>query len=144
MRTSEAGGHKVVSSASAVTVGRIDRFVIDVPAQHVLGFVLKKTRGPEDALPWSSVSAFGTDAVTVASDDAVVVADGRLKELDDKRFAVQGKRVLSQAGVELGTVKDIDFDPADGAVRALLTDREEISGTRLIDVGSYAVIVATA
>jgi sporulation protein YlmC with PRC-barrel domain len=144
MRTSEAHGHKVVSSASAVTVGRIDRFVIDVPARHIVGFFLKKTIGAGDTLSWSNVAAFGTDAVTVASDSAVVVADGRLKELGDKRFVVQGKRVLSQAGVELGIVKDVDFDPADGTVRALLTDREEIPGSRLIDVGSYAVIVAVA
>ena len=141
MRTSEAHGHKVVSTASAETVGRIERFVIDAPAQHVAGLSLRKTSGDGDILPWSGIASFGADAVTVAADDAVVVAEGRLKELTDKRFAVQGKRVLSQAGVELGVVKDVDFDPADGTVRALLTDREEVPGSRLVDVGSYAVIV---
>lgn len=143
MRFSEAHGHKVVSTASAETVGRIDSFVVDAPARQVLGLALKKAKGAGDTLPWASIAAFGTDAVTVADDAAVVSPEGRLKDLQDKRFSVEGKRVLTQAGVELGVVKDVDFDPTDGTVRALLTDREEVAGSRLVDVGSYAVIVAT-
>ncbi len=142
MRFSEAQGHKVVSTATADTVGKVEQLIVDPSTQHVVGLLLKKTSGDGDALPWSGISAFGTDAVTVTDESAVVIADGRLKELSDKRSALGGKRVLSREGVELGTVKDVDFDPADGTVRALLTDREEIPGARLVGVGSYAVVVS--
>jgi uncharacterized protein YrrD len=144
MRTSEAHGRKVVSTESAATVGKVDRFLIDASSQHVVGLLLKKTSGDGSTLPWPNIASFGPDAVTVASDDAVVIAEVRLKELSDKRHAVQGKRLLSRDGVELGLVKDIDFDPADGTVVALLTDREEVSGSRLAAVGSYAVVVTVA
>ena len=144
MRFSEAQGRKVVSTSSAETVGKVEQFVVDAPAAHVVGLTLKKTTSSGDLLPWSNIAAFGVDAVTVAGEAAIVVGDGRLKELQDKRFQVLGKRVLSQAGVELGVVKDVDFDPDDGTVRALLTDREELKGNRLVDVGSYAVVVTSS
>lgn len=144
MRFTEADGHKVVSTSTAATIGRVDQFVVDAPGHHVVGLVLKKTTGSGDTLPWSGIAAFGTDAVTVADESAVVAPDAQLKDLADKRHTIMGKRVLSQAGVDLGKVKDVDFDPADGTVRALLTDREEVSGDRLVDVGSYAVVVATS
>lgn len=141
MRFSEAHGRKVVSTSTADTVGKVEQFVVDAPAGKVAGVTLKKTRAGGDLLPWGNIAAFGVDAVTVKDEAAVVIAEGRAKDLQDKRFAVLGKRVLTQAGVEVGVVKDVDFDPADGTVRALLTDREELGGDRLVDVGSYAVIV---
>jgi uncharacterized protein YrrD len=142
MRFTESQGHKVVSTSTAETVGRIDSFLVDAPAGRVVGLLLKKTSGNQDTLPWESIAAFGTDAVTVTDDGAITTATGRLKELQAKKYSIQGKRVLTQAGVEVGAVKDVEFDPQEGTVRALLTDREEVPGDRLVDIGSYAVIVA--
>ena len=142
MRFSEAEGHKVVSTSTAETVGRIDRFVVDAPGRRVAALLLKKTSAGGDMLPWAAIAAFGVDAVTVGDASAVVTADEHLAELADKRHTLQGKRVLSQLGVDLGVVKDVDFDPADGTVRAILTDREELTGERLVAAGSYAVVVS--
>lgn len=141
MRFSEAHGRKVVSTSSAETVGKVEHFIIDAHTTQVVGVTLKKSVATGDLLPWANITAFGVDAVTVGSEASIVTGEGRLKELEDKRYTVVGKRVLTQAGVEVGVVKDVDFDPADGTVRALLTDREELNGDRLMDVGSYAVIV---
>ncbi len=144
MRFSEASGHKVVSTATATTVGRLEAFIVDPPAHQVVGLSLKKTLGAGDTLPWPDIASFGTDAVTVVDDAVVVVPDAALKELGDRRHTITGKRMLDQSGVDLGKVIDVDFDPADGIVRALLTDREEVPGDRLVAVGSYAVVVTAA
>jgi sporulation protein YlmC with PRC-barrel domain len=52
-----------------------------------------------------------------------------------------GKRVLTEGGDGLGTVNDVEFDPADGSIRAILTGTEEIAGPRMLGLGSYAVVV---
>ena len=48
------------------------------------------------------------------------------------------KRVLSTNGDDLGPVKDVDFDPASGAVTALILDAGEVAGKRMVGIGSYA------
>lgn len=141
MRFSDAKGRKVVSTASAATVGRLDDCVIDPASRSVAALVLKKTSGRAHMLPWPSLEAFGEDAVMVASEDAVVEPDGRIAELSDKRFHQHGKRVLSTDGVDLGKVTDFEFDPETGALAALVLDGTSVEGTRLRAVGSYAVIV---
>jgi sporulation protein YlmC with PRC-barrel domain len=51
--------------------------------------------------------------------------------------------VLTEHGTEHGTVKDIAFDPVTGRILTLYTALGEISGTRLLGLGSYAVVVRT-
>ncbi|MGH3813515.1 MAG: PRC-barrel domain-containing protein [Pseudonocardiaceae bacterium] len=53
-----------------------------------------------------------------------------------------GKRVLTERGMELSTVTDVDFDPETGAVTTLITKTETIAGDRLIGLGGYAVVVS--
>ena len=66
MRFSEAKGRKVVSTATAETVGRVDGFVVDPRSRTVLALKVKKAASG-DVLPWRQVESFGTDAVTVVS-----------------------------------------------------------------------------
>jgi hypothetical protein len=49
--------------------------------------------------------------------------------------------VLSTAGVQLGTILDVDFDPAVGRLAWLLLEQAPIDAGRLLGVGSYAVVV---
>lgn len=141
MRFSEAKGHPVVATDSAGTVGKVQRFVVDAGRSRVAALVLKKTDGKADVLRWSDVTTFGPDAVTVASGELLVRPDGDLARLADKKHAVLGRRVLTDAGNEVGTVDDVEFDPADGTVRHLLTGGGEVAGTQLIGLGSYALMV---
>ena len=41
----------------------------------------------------------------------------------------------------LGSVQDIDFDLADGSIVSVLTETDEVAGSRLLDLGSYAIVV---
>lgn len=137
MRFSEANGQKVVSTSDAVTVAKVAGFVVDPKTAQVVALRLKKTEGDADLLLWTGVASFGPDAVTVASPEALTRS-----ERGDLTRPVVGARLLSERGVELGEVKDVEFDPATGAVRALLTKRGEIAGDRMMGLGSYALVVS--
>jgi sporulation protein YlmC with PRC-barrel domain len=141
MKFSEAEGRKVVSTSTAETVGKITDYIIDPNEKALVGIVLKKTSGDEDTVPWSSVDAFGEDAVMIKDAGVLVVPSGRLAELTDKRFRQHGKLVLSSAGVDLGKVDDVEFDPKTGALTTLVLNNTAIDGGRLLAAGSYAVIV---
>lgn len=141
MRFSDADGRKVVSTATAETVGKVHDYVIDPQGPNVVALLLKKT-DEGDTLRWADVLAFGTDAVTVEGADKITATGDDLTPLLDKRNHLHKKRVLSTLGDELGAVKDIDFDPATGSIISLvLDDKSEVAGKRLVGVGSYAVVV---
>lgn len=141
MKFSEALGRKVVSTADASTVGTISSFVIDPAAGKVVALSLAKSTGPGNMLPWSHIAAFGSDAVTVTSVDQVTQADEQLAELDSKPHAILRKRVLTTAGYEVGTIRDVEFDPASGALVSLAFDDRSWDGQALVGVGSYAAVV---
>lgn len=142
MLFSESTGRKVVSTSTADTVGTVAGFFVDPHNRAVAGVHVKKTKSG-NALAWSGISAFGIDAVTVGSSDAIVDAhdEASLSALEGKTHDVLGKRILSTGGVELGKVDDVDFDPETGAIISLVVGAEQIEGRALIGVGSYAVIV---
>lgn len=141
MRFSEAKNHRVVSTTGAVTVGRLSEFVVDPRTAHVVALTLKKSAGSGDTLTWNNLKAFGPDAVTVESADVVTAAEGDLLTMSDKHHRILGKRVLTEHGDELGKVKDVEFDPENGLVQSLITATEEINGSRILGLGSYAVVV---
>ena len=141
MLFSEALGHKVVSTGNATTVGLVSSFVIDPSAGRVVALSLKKTPGTGTLLPYSDITAFGADAVTVTGEELIVAEEGRFAELNGKAHAILKKRILTTAGLQVGAVRDVDFDPADGRILGLITDDQPIDGRALIGIGSYAVMV---
>ena len=137
---SEADGRKVVSTTTAETVGKIHGFVVDIRGPRVAALQLKKTDSG-DTLRWTDITAFGADAVTVPDAATIVEAGEDLAPLLDKRNHLLKKRVLSTVGDELGTVKDVEFDPATGDVIAVHVGETSIPGKSLIGIGHYAVVV---
>ncbi|MGV8873995.1 MAG: PRC-barrel domain-containing protein [Rhodococcus sp. (in: high G+C Gram-positive bacteria)] len=142
MLVSESIGRKIVSTTTADTVGAVGEFLVDPRNRTVAGLQIKKSK-TGDALLWSGISAFGTDAVTVDSVDRIVEigTEQSLSELDGKAHRVMGKRALSTAGVDLGTVDDVEFDPDTGSITSVIVDAVSIEGSALTGVGSYAVVL---
>ncbi len=140
MLFSEAKGRKVVSTSTAVTVGKVAKFVVDLSPARVVALRLKKTSGG-DTLAWSNVTAFGADAVTVADVEHLVEAPEDIAALGDKRRKLIGKRILTATGEELGHVSDVDFDPASGALVQLVMAGGESTAEPVVGIGSYAVVV---
>lgn len=140
MRFSEAMGHKIVSLATAETVGTLGEFVVDPRGQRIVALGVSKSK-TGDTLRWDSIESFGPDAVTVADADKISGADADVAPLSGKDHAFLGKRVLATTGDELGQTDDVDFDPGSGVLLAIVLPGEEIDAERLVGVGSYAVVV---
>ncbi|WP_375501822.1 PRC-barrel domain-containing protein [uncultured Jatrophihabitans sp.] len=136
----EADGRKVVSTSNAETVGKIHGFVVDVRGPYLVALQLKKTNSG-DTLHWNDITAFGTDAVTVADAGKIVAAGEDLAPLLDKRNHVLKKRVLTTNGDELGTVQDVEFDPVTGEIVSVHVGETAVPGKALVGIGHYAVVV---
>lgn len=135
MRFGEAKHRKVLDTSAAAEIGRIDGFLVDAE-RHRVGAVLVGKHKGGSVLAWDDIQAFGPDAVTVRSADAI--RDGGHERLAE----VVGARVLSARGYELGTVEDVEFDPESGTIsRLLLGGGSGLDGSDLMAVGSYAAIV---
>lgn len=140
MRFSESEGHKVVSTSTAETVGKVSGFVVDPATRAVCALEVKKATSG-DVLPWAHVIAFGADAVTVTGPESISQADEAVAALRGKDHRLIGKRVLSTEGDDLGEVTDVAFDGNTGMLIRLEMGTAEVSGVRLRGVGSYAVVV---
>lgn len=144
MLYSDLKGRKLVDTSSADTVGKVDGFLLDPETQSIAGLEFKKTDGG-NTVAWSVITAVGEDAVTIPNTHVIIEPEGRLVELASKRGVVLKKRVLTDAGEDLGEVRDVDLDPSSGSVVALVLGSKkepvQVAGTRILGVGSYAVVV---
>lgn len=144
MLYSDLKGRKLVDTSTADTAGKVDGFLLDPSSRSVVALEFKKT-DHGSTVAWSDLTAVGADAVTVAGASVIVDAEGHLADLATKDGQVLKKRVLSDAGEDLGSVHDIDLDPQSGALLELIVGekkhRHSVAGARLLGVGSYAVVV---
>ncbi|GAB7046666.1 PRC-barrel domain-containing protein [Catenuloplanes indicus] len=129
----------IVDTGSATTVAEVDGIVID-PATATVAALGTHGRRDHAVVHWPDITGVG-DAVTVASSAAVRTADGRAAELSGPQHDPLRKRLLTEAGNEIGRVVDIDFDPRSGRIVGLMTESGTVDGERLIGCGSYAVVV---
>ncbi len=145
MLYSDLKGRKLVDTASADTVGKVDGFLLDPTTRSVVALEFKKT-SHGSVVAWSDLTAVGADAVTIGSATVLSDHDERQADLASKDGEVLKKRVLSDAGEDLGSVRDVDLDPETGALVELVVgskkEQQSIAGSRLLGVGSYAVVVA--
>jgi uncharacterized protein YrrD len=144
MRFSECLRHEVVDTSSAQTLGRVEGFVVRPAPARIVALRLGKTQTQADLLDWSQLAAFGPDAVTVISPDLLHAARGGAEQEQAERCHLIGKPALSEDGDGLGTVTDVEFDPATGAVLVIMTDRQNVPGDRLLGLGEYAAVFAVA
>jgi sporulation protein YlmC with PRC-barrel domain len=131
-------GLPVITADEAEPLGRVEALTIDAGSRSIA--CLRLSEGPKHAttVAWSAIEAVGRDAVIVRSRTA---AGLRQSDAPAHREAL-GHRILTEHGTEHGTVKDIAFDGATGQIRTLYTALGDISGDRLLGLGSYAVVVS--
>lgn len=141
MRFTEVRKRDVVATDDAETIGRVEHLVVD-PSSHTVSAVrLDKVKGDDRYVSWSDLASFGQDVVTVPRAVVLRPADGEREENVRKETAILGKQVLTDAGRALGDVTDVEFDPETGEVTTIITEQEQVAGTRLRGIGSYAVVV---
>lgn len=141
---SDANGHKVVDTSTAGAVGKVSGFLVDPATRKVVALRLKKTDSGR-MLRWGDITAFGTEAVTIAEVGVITETDEELDALSGKAHGLLKKRVLTTGGDELGSVKDVGFDRENGDVTTIVINgAEDVAGERLVGIGSYAVVVRQA
>ncbi len=139
MRWSDALGREVVDTSTAEAVGHVDALVVDAPSSSITGFVIG-----DQVVSWSATGGIGADALTISGADSLRApasaaeqgaVDGRTRPLD--------KPVLTEDGYGLGDLANIEFDPVSGAIEQLILADDHLAGSRLLGVGSFAVVVSS-
>ncbi|WP_225630486.1 PRC-barrel domain-containing protein [Streptomyces solaniscabiei] len=134
MLFTEVRGLPVLSRDGDRKLGAVTSLTVDAPSGVVshLRFRAGRLRG-ETVVAWEAVRSLGPGAVRVgAAAPPDVVPPGH---------DLLGRRVLTEAGVERGTVLDVAFDPRSGRILALFTTRGELSAGRMMGLGDHALVV---
>jgi uncharacterized protein YrrD len=93
---------------------------------------------------WEHVSGFGPDAIMIEDESAPYAPrDDRERAAADGNLDLVGKHALGDMGNDLGTVTDVVFDPATGAIETLVLDEREEPAASLLGAGSFAAIIRT-
>jgi uncharacterized protein YrrD len=130
---SELVGRRVVSRATAETLGDVHDLYISIEPPSVTALQLGKGR-KAGAVAWPKIVGIGPDAVVVADDDAVTEHPDEVSPM--------GRLLLSELGNAAGTVSDVEFDDTSGSLIAVSSATATITGDRLMADGPYAIIVA--
>jgi uncharacterized protein YrrD len=142
MLFTQARGRAVMDLTTAETVGAVTACTVAPSPARISGLRLSTRRRGHHTLDWKNVQSFGPDAVAV--EEARRIRDEKSIDPGDQAHPAHdplGKAVLTETGLNKGTVLDIDFDERTGRISRLLTDEEQIPGAELLGVGSYAVVV---
>ena len=142
IRFSDISGNPVMDTSTATTVGKVQAPIVDPVLQRVIGFRVKKSKGPGDVVLWDALAGLGPDALTVDSVERIAEPPKELKERSGSKLDLLGRTVLTEHGHDLGKVRDVEFDPADGRVTSLLLKDAFVDGERLLGIGSFAVVVS--
>jgi uncharacterized protein YrrD len=117
MRTSEITQRPVVT-IDGDDVAQVKDIVYAAGGGAVGGFTLAGRgifAGPLGvALPWSSVSALGTDAVMIADASVLEAVEGVVEASTSSGGNVLGSQVLTDEGTELGVVVDVIVEVSHG------------------------------
>ncbi|MBV7697806.1 PRC-barrel domain-containing protein [Streptomyces sp. TRM70350] len=143
MLFTKALGKAVMDLSTAETVGTVAACTVAPSPARIAGLRLKTRGRGHHTLDWQDVQSFGPDAVAV--EEAGRIRDEKNIGPDSHTHAAHdpiGKAVLTDTGLNKGTVIDVDFDERSGRVRHVLTEEEQIPGDEVLGVGGYAVVVA--
>ncbi|MEX2620229.1 MAG: PRC-barrel domain-containing protein [Egibacteraceae bacterium] len=142
MRLTDALGTTVLSRDDAEELGRVRHLVVDVGSRRISAVHIDGRRKKALLVDWDALSGFGPDAVVVGPGDAL------RGPADDTELAMVagdldwiGRRVLTDQGNDVGSVTDIEFDPASGALTAVVTEQGAHDAERLRALGPYCVVV---
>ena len=135
-------GHPVVATGTAEQLGQTSGIAVDPATSRIVAVHVGGSKGSARFVPWEQVSSFGADAVMVEDAGVVRETTGPFEQrVADGDGELLAKRVLTDGGDDLGTVDDVDFDPADGRLESLHVGGESIDAERLLGIGAYAVVV---
>lgn len=140
MRWKQAKGRTVVNTSTAENLGTLSGFAVNPDTSQLVALVIG-----DQVITWADAGGIGKDAVTIADEEMVRPPESSLeKAAAGGSGDPVGKRVITEDGHDIGCVADIDFDAQTGAIRELVLGDDEVLGSRLLGIGSFAVMVSSA
>src|SRR3954452_7497764 len=103
-----------MDTSTATAVGKVQAPIVDPVTQRLIGFRVKKSKGPGEVVLWAGLSGLGPDALTVDSAERLADPPAEWAHRASSKLDVIGRIVLTEHGHLLGKVRDVEFDPADG------------------------------
>ncbi len=134
IRQSQLLGRLVLDRATTETLGHVAALWVDPRAARVLGIVIRSgplplnlslklpLGGPLRACAWGQVVAIGADSVLVD-----LGTQGESLQQPEGAFDLVGHEVWTDGGNRIGTVADLELDPAVGRVDRYLFRREGVA-----------------
>lgn len=146
-------GMPIINLSSGETIGRVQDVYFDPDSHQVTGIVMDGggwLKGPRK-ICFVDLAGVGNDAITI-SDESVILKEPIEEEcIIAGDGTVIGNRVMTRDGNELGTIADVVFDHATGAIshyqlsegliQDLLEGRETIPADTEFTYGKDAIIV---
>ncbi|MGW0908923.1 PRC-barrel domain-containing protein [Streptomyces sp. NPDC002853] len=140
MLLSQVLGHPVIGADDARPAGEVAGLRIDPRTRRITELYLRGARNGGDSIPWAQVRGMGPDAVIIDTTAAATEAVGGASHSRAHKKLL-GKRVLTEYGEDIGTLTEVTFDPDTGGIGDLYIGREQVPGTRLVGLGSFAVVL---
>ncbi|GGX75728.1 PRC-barrel domain-containing protein [Streptomyces minutiscleroticus] len=138
MLFSQVQGLPVVTLGEAAELGVLASLTVEVASGHISHLRVSRPRGHQDTtIAWNALHALGPDAALVRS-AAALDAEPATTPVHHEMLR---QRILTEAGDERGTVKDVSFDPETGRIGTVHTALGELPADSLLGLGEYALVV---
>jgi uncharacterized protein YrrD len=127
MRWDEIKDTPVVSITEGTKLGSVHDLLLDDSYLQIAALVIGGgglLGGQRRAVAYSAVRGIGRDAVMVSGQDAVQEVSDAGSLGVTHRLGELHQEVMSESGVHLGRVADVEFDPQTGALTALRFARD--------------------
>jgi sporulation protein YlmC with PRC-barrel domain len=122
MRLDEFKDKPVMSIASGTKLGTVHDFLLDDSYLQIAALVVGGGGlfgGHKQAVAYSAVRGIGPDAVMVSGPDAVQEVEDTSPLGKAHAFDALQQQVMSESGVNLGRVVEMEFDPQTGSMTSL-------------------------
>ena len=113
-KTREFKGMPILTLQEGERLGQVRELILDPSARQVVALVLDRrvAKGEDQVIATANVRNVGTAAITVEDRSSMVPLSRipRFQELARSQKPIQGKIVISETGVRLGQVDDLEID----------------------------------
>ena len=142
----KAQGLVVVARQEGAIVGKFDDFQFDLTSRQIYGYRVKGSGmfAKAGGVRGERLDHIGRDVAFVQSEEDIEWTGGARNAEDGRAWASQyrGTKVMSRAGVSLGTLDDFVFDPAGDRLVALVLDGHRmVEADDSVATGPAAVII---
>jgi uncharacterized protein YrrD len=131
LRAADLVGRSVVTLAGE-RVALVKDVIFDRGAGTVSGFTLNNpglfSRTRKDALPWLAVHGIGSDAVMIRSEEVLTPVAEVVSRRERKDGDVLADVVLTDSGIEIGTVIDVILEISPGLAEVVGYEIEAADG----------------